>query len=56
MSREADFFDLGGDSISVFRVIGQIKEHFGVDLPVREFFAHSVLAELARAIDARRAR
>jgi amino acid adenylation domain-containing protein len=56
MGRGADFFDLGGDSISVFRVIGQIKEHFGVDLPVREFFAHSVLAELARAIDARRAR
>jgi amino acid adenylation domain-containing protein len=56
MGRGADFFELGGDSIRVFRVLAQIKKQFGVDLPVREFFAHSVLAELARAIDARRAR
>ena len=52
MGRGADFFELGGDSISVFRVLAQIKEQFGIELPVREFFAHSVLAELARAIDA----
>ena len=54
MARGDDFFDLGGDSISVFRVLSQIKQRFGVDLTVRDFFAHAVLAELARAIDARR--
>jgi acyl carrier protein len=56
MGRGEDFFDLGGDSISVFRVLGQIKKQFGVDLPIREFFDHAVLAELARTIDARRRR
>ena len=56
MAREEDFFDLGGDSIGVFRVIAQIKKQFGVDLSIQEFFAHAVLAELAQAIDARRAR
>jgi len=53
-SRGANFFDLGGDSITVFRVLSLIRRECGVDLPVGEFFAHVELSALARAIDARR--
>jgi len=54
-TRGANFFDLGGDSITVFRVLSLIRRECGVDLPVGEFFAHVELSALARAIDARRA-
>jgi len=51
-----DFFDLGGDSITVFRMLGLVEDKFGVNLPIGEFFANVALADLARAIDARRAK
>ena len=49
--READFFDLGGDSVSVFRVLTQIRIEFGVELSVSEFFRRPELAQLAHAIE-----
>lgn len=53
--REANFFDLGGDSVSVFRVLNQIKIEFGVELSVSEFFDRPVLAQLAHAVEQLRA-
>jgi amino acid adenylation domain-containing protein len=56
VNRGDNFFDVGGDSIAVFRVLADVEKAFDVDLPIGEFFAHVELSELARAIDARRAR
>ena len=56
VARSESFFDLGGDSITVFRLSSHIEKRFGVDLPIGELFAHVELSELARAIDARRKR
>ena len=50
-ARDANFFDAGGDSIAVFRMLELIKGEFGVELSVSEFFDHSVLGELARTIE-----
>jgi thioesterase domain-containing protein/acyl carrier protein len=54
-AREANFFDLGGDSVSVFRVLNRIEIEFGVELAVSEFFSRPVLAELAHAVERLRA-
>jgi amino acid adenylation domain-containing protein len=51
LAREAHFFDAGGDSIAVMRVLNRIRDEFGVELPVSEFFGRPVLAELARTIE-----
>jgi amino acid adenylation domain-containing protein len=53
--READFFDLGGDSVSFFRVLNRIEIEFGVELSAAEFAGRSVLAELAHAVEQLRA-
>jgi acyl carrier protein len=45
-----DFFEAGGDSIELMRLVAMAQEHFDVDLEVREFFAHPTIAELARLI------
>jgi amino acid adenylation domain-containing protein len=48
---EADFFALGGDSVTAFRVLNQIRAGFGVEVLVPEFFDHSTIPALARVID-----
>jgi acyl carrier protein len=48
---EADFFTLGGDSVTAFRVLNQIRAGFNVEVPVPEFFNHSTIPALARVID-----
>jgi len=49
---EDDFFDLGGHSILATRVVTQIRERMGVDLPLRRVFATPRLSALAEHIDA----
>lgn len=49
---EDDFFDLGGHSILATRVVAQITERMGVDLPLRRIFATPRLSALAEHIDA----
>ncbi|PKW00396.1 Acyl transferase domain-containing protein [Streptomyces sp. 1222.5] len=39
LDEEADFFDLGGDSLSVTRVAAQVGRELGVDVPVRDLLA-----------------
>lgn len=55
VDRDDDFFSLGGDSLQVAAVLGQIHETFGVRLDFGVFTNHSTLAELAAIIDRPRA-
>lgn len=48
---EANFFDLGGHSLLLMRLVGEIKERFGVALVLREAFESPTLRQLAAAVD-----
>jgi acyl-coenzyme A synthetase/AMP-(fatty) acid ligase len=48
--RDTDFFALGGDSVTAFRVLNRIGSGFNVEVSAPEFFAHSTVAGLARVI------
>jgi thioesterase domain-containing protein len=47
-----NFFDLGGHSLLITRVIAQIERFLQVDLPVRSLFESPTIAQLAARIDA----
>ncbi len=61
-SLDEDFFDLGGQSLTLVRFLAAVQEHVGVELPVDELFAEDLTiravaaaiqrAELARTDDA----
>lgn len=46
-----DFFALGGSSLLVTRVVASVTSDFGVELPVRDFFANPTIATSANHID-----
>lgn len=43
--------DLGADSLTIFRVIGQIQKLFHVDIPASAFLDHPYIELLAQAVD-----
>jgi acyl carrier protein len=49
---EDDFFELGGDSIGLIRLISLAQEIFDIEIPVRTFFAEPTLARLVEIIGA----
>jgi len=48
------FMDVGGNSLNLVEVIGQVKEKMGVSIKARLFFDkdRSTIAELSKKIDA----
>jgi acyl transferase domain-containing protein/acyl carrier protein len=51
ITREANFFALGGHSLIGMRLLAFVRESFGVDLNITAIFAHATLAALAGHID-----
>ncbi len=49
--RNADFFELGGDSLRAVTLLLKIHLQFGVDLPVESLATASTVAEFSRLID-----
>ena len=49
--RESHFFDLGGNSLSVMRLVSRLKETFGYACPAATVFERPRLRDLARALD-----
>ncbi|MEV6671724.1 non-ribosomal peptide synthetase [Streptomyces sp. NPDC051162] len=49
--RDADFFALGGDSLTVPRVREAVMAGFGVDVPLNSFYECPRLHQLARRVD-----
>jgi amino acid adenylation domain-containing protein len=50
ISVDADFFQLGGQSLLAIRVLATIHDRLGVDLPPQTFFEHSTVAALAALV------
>lgn len=45
------FFNLGGDSVNMIQVIGEINSTFGVDIPFQKFLQNSSIKDVAMMID-----
>jgi acyl carrier protein len=46
-----NFFELGGHSLMATQVLVRLRDHFGVDLPVRTIFEAHTIAELASKLE-----
>ena len=51
VANDANFFDIGGDSLKVMEVIARVNEVLHVDLPLIAFFEDPTVAHLAQVVD-----
>ncbi len=49
--RDGDFFDLGGTSLTLVRLVTRIEEHFGITLDLSALLDGVTVASLAAAVD-----
>lgn len=52
ISCEHDFFEAGGHSLLAIRVIARVRERLGVELAIREVFAHPTIVSFAARVNA----
>lgn len=50
IKNDDNFFDLGGHSLLITRVISRIESKFGIDFPIKAFFDAPTIAEQALLI------
>jgi phthiocerol/phenolphthiocerol synthesis type-I polyketide synthase E len=49
----ADFFDLGGNSLSAVELMTRVRAEFGVEIGIVALFDHPTLDALAVAVESR---
>jgi len=53
LTAESQFFDLGGHSVLVLRMLTRIRDRWGVQLDVAQVYEHATLGDLARLVTRR---
>lgn len=48
---DENFIELGGDSLSMARLIAQVRQEVGVDLPLQAFYAQPTLARMVELLE-----
>ncbi|WP_313645936.1 non-ribosomal peptide synthetase [Pseudomonas sp.] len=56
VGRQDRFFELGGHSLLAMRMLAQVRQRLGLELPLAELFADDSLAALAASLDGHPAR
>jgi iturin family lipopeptide synthetase A/iturin family lipopeptide synthetase C/tyrocidine synthetase-3 len=51
VSTDDNFFDLGGDSLGVMRMLARVRRDFHVDVSIRSLFEGPTIAELVLEVD-----
>jgi len=51
VGRKTNFFELGGDSLNVIRLLHMIEKEFSIKMNVKDILKHSVISDLCQYID-----